>query len=295
MGLLRSALHPDLVGLEIRWSWLALSAGLYLLFLGFSAWYWYRLLKIFGEKPGFFRVYRAYYIGHLGKYVPGKAWALLLRGGLVRGPEVRFGTAVLTAFYEVLTTMAAGALLAAVIFIVQPPEVEKLAWHPAFTGLLVLSLVGVPLLPGVFNVLMERLARRFQGIDTFKTPSMQARTLAEGLLTTAAGWMILGVSVFAAVTAVLPSPPDLTWSSWAAMTGAIGLSYVAGFLALVMPSGVGVREYFLLHLLGFAGPESAIALVVVLMRLVWTAAELVAAAVLQLGAWRGIEEGHAAG
>ena len=66
--------------------------------------------------------------------MPGKAWALLLRGGLVRGPETRLGVAIITSFYEVLTTMAAGALVAAVVFLVQPPEVTGLKWHPVFTG-----------------------------------------------------------------------------------------------------------------------------------------------------------------
>ncbi len=278
------AINPKLAGIEIRWSWLLLSAGLYLLFFGFSAWYWHRLLRIFGEKPAFFRVCRAYYIGQLGKYVPGKAWALIIRGTLVQGAEVRFGTAVLTSFYEVLTTMAAGALLAAVIFIVQPPHVGDLEWHPVLTGLLVLGLVGVPLLPGVFNVLMQRLTRRFQGIDTFKAPRMRGRTLAEGLLMTGAGWAILGVSVWAGLVAVLPEAPAFSFGTLAQITGAIGLSYVAGFLALVVPSGVGVREYVLANLLGFAGPKETIVLAVVLLRLAWTVAELVAAAGLQIAA-----------
>jgi glycosyltransferase 2 family protein len=288
----RDLLNPDMTGInpklaevEIRWSWLTLSAGLYLLFFAFSAWYWQRLLKIFGDRPTFFRVCRAYYIGQFGKYVPGKAWALILRGRLVQGENVRFGTAVLTSFYEVLTTMAAGALLAAVIFIVQPPHVGELEWPPVLTGLLVLGMVGVPLLPGVFNVLMQQLPGRFQGIDTFKAPRLRGCTLAEGLLTIGVGWAILGLSVWAGLVAVLPDAPELTLATWAQITGAIGLSYVVGFLAIVVPSGIGVRDVVLLNLLGFAGKEEAtMALAVVLIRLAWTGSELVAAAGLQLAA-----------
>src|SRR5438067_1020280 len=81
-------------------------AGLCLLALGGSAWFWYWLMRTFGEQPEGPATVRAYYIGHLGKYVPGKAWALLMRGNLVRGPGVRLGVAIITAFYEVLTTMA---------------------------------------------------------------------------------------------------------------------------------------------------------------------------------------------
>jgi len=69
-------------------------------------------------------------------------------------------------------------------------------------------------------------------------------------------------------------------AGWAQATAAIGLAYVAGFLALVLPSGVGVREYILLKLLAAQGDEALIALGVLLLRLVWTAAELVTAGVL---------------
>jgi hypothetical protein len=64
----------------------------------------------------------------------------------------------------------------------------------------------------------------------------------------------------------------------------VGLSYVAGFLAFMLPSGVGVREGVLE---GFLAPElagrvahgPAVATVtVLLLRLLWTTAELVMAA-----------------
>src|SRR5262249_28390321 len=209
-----------------------------------------------------------------------KAWALLLRGAMVRGPGVRFGVAVATAFYEVLTTMAAGALLAAIVFIVQPPEVAGLAWRPEFTGLLLLVLLGVPLWPGVFNRLVGRLAARFQKLETFREPRLTLGILAQGLAITGCGWLLLGLSVWAILQAVLPAPPESTLSEWAHCLGTIGLAYVAGFLAIFMPSGVGVREYFLLRLLESQGPEGLIALAVLLLRLVWTGAEVLMAAVV---------------
>src|SRR5262245_43065649 len=76
----------DWASLSVAPGWLVLSAGLYLAGLAFSAWFWVRLLRVFGQKPALLDAGRAYYIGHLGKYVPGKAWALLLRGTTLRGP-----------------------------------------------------------------------------------------------------------------------------------------------------------------------------------------------------------------
>src|SRR5262249_41926235 len=108
--------HPELWRRPSKPGWLLLCGALYLLGLGFSALYWYRLMRSLGQRLSFPTALRAYYIGHMGKYVPGKAWALFLRADLVRGPNVGAGLAGMTAFYEVLATMTSGALLAAVLF-----------------------------------------------------------------------------------------------------------------------------------------------------------------------------------
>src|ERR1700722_9076263 len=65
--------HPDLATLELRGGWLALSGGLYLVALLPSAWYWYHLMHIFGDRPRPLVALRAYFMGQMGKYVPGKA------------------------------------------------------------------------------------------------------------------------------------------------------------------------------------------------------------------------------
>jgi uncharacterized membrane protein YbhN (UPF0104 family) len=279
----------DLAELEPRPIWLAASGGLYLLGLSLSAWYWYHLLHVFGERPGRYAAVRAYFLGHLGKYVPGKAWALLLRGSLVRGPRVRFGVAIISSFYEVLTTMAAGALVAAAVFTFEPAAIPGLDWHPLWTGLLLLALCGVPLMPGVFNFVVGRMAERFRKVESFRLPRLRLGTLLLGLLVTSAGWGLLGLALWSLLQGILPEPPAWTVATWLRCCGSIGLAYVAGFLALFMPSGIGVREYFLLPLLAFAGPPGPVAAAVLLLRLVWTAAELVLAALLMGGGSRGPE------
>jgi uncharacterized membrane protein YbhN (UPF0104 family) len=230
---------------------------------------------------------RAYYVGQLGKYVPGKALALIMRGAMVQGPGVRLGVALVTSFYEVLTTMAAGALLAAVLFLWQPPAALDLEWDPAWLGLLLLVVVGVPLLPGVFNRLVRRASARFRQVESLQMPPLRAGTLLLGLAVTGAGWLLLGVSLWAMLYAVLPEPPALTAELWGRCTAVIGLAYVAGFLMVFMPGGLGAREFFLSALLvpelsSQPAEEAAavVALVVVLLRLTWTLAELIVAAVV---------------
>ena len=75
--------------------------------------------------------------------------------------------------------------------------------------------------------------------------------------------------------------PGTTWETWGLYTAYMGVAYVAGFVILIVPSGLGVREFFLtLFLVEGGESRPAVLLAVLLMRLAWTAAELVAVAVV---------------
>src|SRR5690348_14965054 len=84
----RDLQRPELWQHPLHPGWLVLAGVLYLLGLGLSALYWSRLLRHLGAPLPWSAVLRAYYIGHLGKYVPGKAWALFLRATLARAGGV---------------------------------------------------------------------------------------------------------------------------------------------------------------------------------------------------------------
>ncbi len=289
-----------------RPGWLVASGILYLLGLGFAAAYWYRLLRDLDQKPSLFAAFRAHYVGQMGKYLPGKAWALILRSSIVRGPHVRIGIAVMTSFYEVLTTMATGALFGLVFFCVQVPNWSApIDWHdlgrllpragvqaaemdPRIITLLALVLLipeAIPVIPPVFNWLSHRIAMPFRDADSAPLPRVRPISLLEGLVFTTGCWLMMGASLWAILQAVMHEPPAFTLSRWAEYTAFVGLSYVAGFVMIVVPSGLGIREFFLLLFLvpqmsqglaeNSAEGRTTAALAVLLLRLVWTAAELV--------------------
>jgi hypothetical protein len=278
----RDLQNLDLADVTLRPGWLVASGALYILALGCSAFYWYRLLRVFEQRPAFLPALRAYYIGLMGKYLPGKAWALFMRGSLIAGPDVLLGVAIITAFYEVFTTMAAGALLVAVLFAVEPPAATGLTVHPIFLGILLVAVLGVPLLPGVFNWLVGRLARRFQTVESFRLPHLRLGTLLEGLAIIGCGWICFGTSLYACLQGFLADTHPLTPALLARYVAIMGLAYVAGFVIFVVPSGVGVREFVLQRYLvpelarqGVPAPDAVVLLAVLLLRLVWTAAEVV--------------------
>jgi hypothetical protein len=306
----RDLMELQLHDRPVRAGWAVASGALYLTGLFFSALTWRRLLTHAGERPRLLTTVRAYYLGHLGKYLPGKAWALFLRADLVRCDGVRLGVGVVTAFYEVLVTMSAAVVVSSVLFAIFAPNTGFWPRGEIIRGLLrldvptegelgrntcvlislgLLACVGIPAVPAAFNRLAYRLASPF-GADR-DLPRMRWPYLGEGLLLTSAGWLLQGASLGAALCAVIGPGQPWTIPLAARVAAIVGVSYVAGFVILFAPSGLGVREYFLalflapeLRELGIPAEEARglAILTVLLLRVAWTAAEMVMAAAV----WR---------
>ena len=99
----------DVGSVTINWSWLIASGIFYLLGWLPSVFFWYRLIHQLGGTSNRWDVTRAFFAGHLGKYVPGKASVLLIRAGLLADRGCRPGVAALTSTYETLVCMGVGA------------------------------------------------------------------------------------------------------------------------------------------------------------------------------------------
>jgi hypothetical protein len=262
---------------------LLVPAGL-LYLLAHCCWgsFWVRLLWEQRIPVTLYTGLRSYFVSQLGKYVPGKAWVIVMRVGMLGAPGTRLAVGM-TATYETLTNMAAGTLLGIVLLPylgVLPAVVStNTGW---FFGIAVL-----PLLLAVLNKLAVRVAAR-RGPDAPALPSPSLLLLAQGLLHGVCGWCLLGLSLGLVIRAVVPDPPTWTATIYLGDLAAVALSYVLGFVVLFAPGGLGVRELVLQHALirqfASVADESAAAglavVVALVLRLVWTIAELVLAGAL---------------
>lgn len=272
--------------LEIRRWELVVAAGL-LYLSAHASWgsFWVRLLREQGIAVGWYAGLRCYYVSQFGKYVPGKAWVIVLRVGMLR-QQLRAPAAVVavTATYETFASMSAGALTAVLclpMLGVLPVELaERWGWFVAVAAL--------PLGLGMAHRVMHRwLQRRVRsGATELKVPSWQL--LAQGVVHGLVGWLLLGVSLGLMVQALLGKSAAADTRQFAALLGALALAYVAGFVVLAAPGGLGVREWVLLQTLPPLLPEAQLpaetlaAAVALWLRLVWTAAEVLAAGLLYL-------------
>ena len=270
---------------QIRPGWILLSGFFYLLGVLPAGLFWHRLLRAVGQRPYWLDTLRAYYIGHLGKYIPGKAMVVVLRAGLVSGERVSSATAGVTVFMETLTQMAVGAALAAAIIAIRYSQY----WQLVLLALGLMVCAGLPTLPQVFRKLVQwlRIARISPEIDS-QLQGIRADVVILGWCGNLVGWSVLGLSLWAAIRALPGREASVafTLENQLLITAAVGLAVVSGFLSLI-PGGLGVRELVLIPLLAHElqlGPLVAL-VAAILVRLAWLLAEVVAAG-LSLATWR---------
>lgn len=263
----------------VRLEWLIPAGVLYLAAHLCWSTFWVRLLHNQHVNVPWWIGLRTYYISQFGKYIPGKVMVLFMRVGILR----HFGghpiPVAVTAVYETLTSMAAGALLG-VMFL---PALGVLPEQISNNTTALLAFAGLPIGLGVLNKVAARLIRKRRGPHAQPLPAPSIFLLAQGLVHGACGYCLLALSLAFTIKALVPNPLELTAQVYAAHLSAMGLAYVAGFVFVVSPGGLGVREFVLAAALTpsfvpLVGPETAagMAVVVALMvRVAWTVAEII--------------------
>jgi uncharacterized membrane protein YbhN (UPF0104 family) len=262
---------------QIEFGWLAVAGGFYLAGLLPCAIYWRGALMAMGQRPRWSEVLRAFYVGHLGKYVPGKALVVILRTGLIRSDRVSATVAAVSVFVETLSMMAVGAFVAAAILALRMRDDP---WLLALS-LALMVCAGAPLAPPVFRAIIRLLkVRRADPQIETALGGLTLPLLAKGSLAIAAGWGLIGLSLWATLKAIPGASPDLL-RDWPLLTACVALAVVAGFASLI-PGGIGVRELVVIPLLAPSFGEVNAIVSAVLLRVTWMAAELFASAILSL-------------
>jgi hypothetical protein len=263
---------------------LLIPAGI-LYFLAQCSWatFWVRLLKAEGVTVTWYAGLRAYFVSQFGKYIPGKVMVILMRVAMLRGSNGASLAVAVTATYETLASMASGALVGVLLL----PYLGVLPASVSTKTTALLAIAALPVALGVLNKLAARIAAKKRGPDARPLPAPSLLLLAQGLLHGVCGWCLLGLSLGLVVKSV-GIDSDSIYEVYPNYLGAVSLAYVAGFVILVAPGGLGVREFILMETLtprftAFVDSTTArgVAIVVaLLLRLSWTIVEVVVALTL---------------
>lgn len=216
---------------------------------------WRVMLEGWQQSLPFLASVRIWLVSGLGKYVPGKVWAVA--GMAVMAQRNGVAAWAATASSVVLQALSVGTG-AAIVGLAGSARLEAEApWaRVALISLMVASAVGLALL------LWPPVTRRLLQLVRVSAPPERSpgpRAIAIGLAANLVAWTGYGVSLWLLAHGLL-DVPALTVR---VAIGAFAASYVAGLLALFAPGGIGVRELvFLLMLDGVVGPGIAAALAI---------------------------------
>jgi hypothetical protein len=240
------ALAPD-------WIRVALSMLLVLATYALLVHAWRVLVAAWGSRLGFVDAARIWSVSNLGRYIPGKLWSIAAMGMLARRVGVSPAAASGSAIVGTLVNLAAGfAVLLVAGSRVLPtlvPGYERAA--SALTVAVTVALLALPLLVGPLGRVAARLLRRDAAALVVPAPTLWLVVAANVV-----AWVGYGLAfrVFAGALALGSAG---NWLDYLAVfTG----SYLIGYLVLVAPGGIGVRELAMaesLRALGLAGPGEA--------------------------------------
>lgn len=242
--------------------------------LALYAWQWRFVVTRLGGRVSYPQAFRIFFLANLGRYVPGKVWQFL--GWFYLGEQAGIGRVQTLTSISVnlgLQTLTGLALGLAVLTAIQGEELRARYW-PLLLLLVPLGLVALRprTMETVLNWGLRRLGREPVSLG------LCTRDMAWFTLGHLACWAAYGVSFFLFVRSLHP----VSLGSLPAMAAVYASAWVIGFLSLLTPGGLGVREGVLAYLLGFWLP-APIAIVVSLLSRLWImAGELIGTAI----AWR---------
>ena len=244
---------------------LALASALVVLAYSGFVLTWRRVLRAFGGRLTVADAHRVWYFGNLGRYVPGKIFQLAGTAYLARAKGV-----------DPLVTLAAS--LAAQLFVIGGGVIVALVALPEIAGraapgleaaalalAAAFALVALTPLFGLLHRLALRVARRPE-LHT----AIPFRERLVVLVASTALMALFGLAFSLFVTATTTAPRDEV----RALIGISAAGYLAGFLAVFVPGGLGVREGVYALLLGLYIPPSVAVAVAILSRLWLTLCEL---------------------
>ncbi|HKY59740.1 MAG TPA: lysylphosphatidylglycerol synthase domain-containing protein [Gemmatimonadota bacterium] len=254
--------------------WALLWAGSALVLLAYSGFVllWRHVVASLGGRLTLADAHRIWYFGNLARYVPGKVLQLA-------------GTAYLARAKGVTPVLTVGSMVVAQLFVIVAGLVLTLVVLPgsglplpggSTAALAVAGGLAVLLLTPLFHH-AHRLGLRLAGRGDAHV-QVPVKTRLAMVLGYLGAWIVFGLGFALFVRSV----SDPAAGSIPALAGICATGYLAGWVAVFVPGGLGVREGVYALLLAEILPGPVAAAVAILSRLWLTALELLVALLLAL-------------
>jgi glycosyltransferase 2 family protein len=222
---------------EFGYGWIALSGAIFLATYALLIETWRRVVAVWGESLPWTAAARIWLVSNLGKYLPGKIWAITAMALMARRAGVSPVAATGSAIVMQLVSISAGVL---VVALTGAAVLHRYAW--AFGGLALFITIGLLLGPQLLRFALGQVAR-FTGRAVGEVPDLPLRTILLAAAGNSLAWIAYGLAFRALSVGILGkhAPGDV-----ALHISIYTFSYIGG-LVVPTPGGLGVREALLME------------------------------------------------
>jgi uncharacterized membrane protein YbhN (UPF0104 family) len=194
-------------------------------------------LGVDAPRPASFRVY---FVGQLGKYLPGSVWPVVAQMEFGKKEGIARRTMLAANALSLALSLAVGLILgAALLPLTSTSALSTFGWFYLFLPFL-LALLHPRTIPGLLDWLFQRIGRAPLGQRLAWSVTLRASCWA--LLS----WVLFGLHLYALTSGLGVDGPRI-------LIGAIGgfaLAVSAGILFIPAPAGAGIRDVVLIASLG---------------------------------------------
>ncbi len=254
---------------EISWGYFLLSYVFLFVHFVLIALAWGLLLRAL-QKPGvpLKAALRIRTISDFARFIPGKFWFVMYRIHLCKKYNLSSAMIAVSALMEEFLNIFSTILLFVFVFFIVTHD--PLTSY-AFYVFLFLPILFFLMHPRVFQWFIKLAAKLFK--KEYVHSKISYGYLLSLLSVFFLAWVLLGFGFYLMAYAVSPIGIEL----FLPLSGVFAISWAAGFLVIVLPGGLGLREAVLGYLLAFFVPVPIAILLSLLSRLWLVSGEILTA------------------
>lgn len=258
---------------EVRWEKLVLGfVFLVPVILAKAAIPW-TSLQMLGVPFSFGKSARIYFFTQIFKYLPGGIWAFPGRMAVYQYLRVDRTKSVVSVFREVTAEFLGAAIVGLV------GVIRGLALSTSLQSAIIIGVLGSVAVVVVIQT--DWFWRRISSFRLFTNPSITAYMEADpkaksvawlprAVLVSVVFWLLLGFPIRQIALALVADGSGFSWLDAASM---FALAWSAGFVIVLIPAGIGVREGAFAYLLNTILPVGAALSLALIMRVAWIFAD----------------------
>lgn len=175
---------------------------------------------------------RIYFVGQLGKYVPGSVWAVVAQADLGRDHKISRARSAVVALAALVVLVVVGVAVGVVALWAGSGTSIGAYWWTALVAVAGLVVLWPRVLGRLVGIAMRTLRR------TGPVPTLTPRGIVRS-----AAWAVVMWAAFGAHAWLLADGlHDGGWGAAVTLGGAYALAWVVGFVIVIAPAGAGPRE-----------------------------------------------------